>query len=33
MTATPREVDISYSLEGAFYRLGVTAWGDPKAAW
>jgi len=31
MTATPREVDISYSLEGAFYRLGVTAWGDPKA--
>jgi pimeloyl-ACP methyl ester carboxylesterase len=28
---TERDVEISYLLEGAFYRLGLTAWGDPHA--
>jgi pimeloyl-ACP methyl ester carboxylesterase len=27
----PRELDIPYLLEGAFYRMGCTAWGDPHA--
>jgi pimeloyl-ACP methyl ester carboxylesterase len=27
----PRDLDIRYILEGAFYRMGCTAWGDPHA--
>jgi pimeloyl-ACP methyl ester carboxylesterase len=27
----PREIDVSYLLDGAFHRLAATTWGDPHA--
>jgi len=28
---TPRQLSLNYLLNGAFYRLAMTAWGDPQA--